>query len=240
MPEPPSDGVYTAVGTYDHAEMVSLVQALSAGANDYLVKPIGFAVALARVRTQLAMQGSERALRTAMSFNELVLTAINDGIWDWIAADNRYVYSARMAEILGYRLDELDGSLDWRQFLHPDDLAPFEAALDAHLRGDTPLLQQEVRILDSLTGLPNRTLLEDRLERCELRRQREPDDHYAVCVLSIDATRASSASPTWSASWPSCWRRPICRPSASSSKSPRAGSWRTLSVPSAYCAPSNA
>lgn len=28
--DPPSGGVYTAVGTYDHAEMVSLVQALSA------------------------------------------------------------------------------------------------------------------------------------------------------------------------------------------------------------------
>ena len=40
---------------------------------------------------------------------------------------------------------------------------------------------------DALTGLPNRSLLEERLSRCIARKKRMPDDaHYAVVFLDVD------------------------------------------------------
>src|SRR5258708_23606202 len=40
-----------------------IVKALDLGANDYLTKPIDFPVALARIRTQVALKYAEEALR---------------------------------------------------------------------------------------------------------------------------------------------------------------------------------
>jgi signal transduction histidine kinase len=46
-------------------ESASVVEALELGANDYLTKPLDLPVALARIRTQLALKRAEEALRQA-------------------------------------------------------------------------------------------------------------------------------------------------------------------------------
>ena len=52
-----NDDGYLASGVED------IVRALDMGANDYITKPIDFAVALARVRTQLSLRRTEEARR---------------------------------------------------------------------------------------------------------------------------------------------------------------------------------
>src|SRR5688500_3040363 len=46
-------------------ESADVVEALALGANDYLTKPLDLPVALARIRTQLALKQAEDALREA-------------------------------------------------------------------------------------------------------------------------------------------------------------------------------
>lgn len=211
--------------TMAHGTTELIVKAMEAGANDYLVHPFDATVALARIRTQLALLDSQRALHESIALNELVLSATNDGIWDWHAEGDQCVFSARLKEIIGYSAEELGDSPDWSRFIHPEDLPGYQADLTALLQGRIELLKRELRLVhksgecrwvlvrsraerrpdgfvtrmigactdltdfrvqDSLTGLPNRALLDDRLNRCLLRRERDPSYQYAVCVLAID------------------------------------------------------
>ena len=57
----PSDLPVIMVSARNESELV--VQALNVGANDYVTKPVDFAIALARVQTQLARKRAEEALR---------------------------------------------------------------------------------------------------------------------------------------------------------------------------------
>ena len=50
-----------------------MVEALALGANDYVVKPVDFPVALARIQTQLALKAAQERLRAAADAPETVL-----------------------------------------------------------------------------------------------------------------------------------------------------------------------
>ncbi|WP_044871338.1 EAL domain-containing protein [Pseudomonas sp. LFM046] len=123
-----------------------IVDALARGANDYLVKPFDFAVALARVRTQLAFKRAEQAIEESREFYQLIAHSSNDGMWDWNRRSRRIFFSPRLREILGYSEEQLPDRLDrWLARVYENDLGVLKDAFKAHLAGRTPQFQVEVR-----------------------------------------------------------------------------------------------
>lgn len=121
-------------------------QALQRGANDCLPKPFDFAVALARVRTQLACRRAERAAEESREFYQLIARSSNDGMWDWNRRSRRIYFSPRLRAILGYAEEDLPDRLDlWLERVYECDRGKLRAAFKEHLAGRTPQFQVEVR-----------------------------------------------------------------------------------------------
>ncbi|MFM2092355.1 MAG: hypothetical protein RLZZ127_2844, partial [Planctomycetota bacterium] len=78
----------------------------------------------------------------------LVMEGADVGTWDLDLATGRLVVNGRWAEMLGRRLDELEpaGYATWSSLVHGDDLPRAEEALCRHLRGDSSLYIQEIRM----------------------------------------------------------------------------------------------
>jgi PAS domain S-box-containing protein len=93
-----------------------------------------------RKRAEEVLRASEARLRFA-------LEGANDGLWDVDLPTGRIYMSPRGCEILGYGCEEFAANVEqWRQMVHPDDLPPTLAALEAHLRGGSPLFAVEQRL----------------------------------------------------------------------------------------------
>lgn len=203
-----------------------IVEGLEAGADDYVTKPIDMAVALARIRVQLARREAELALSESEERYALALRGTNDGLWDWRIADGFTYFSPRWNAIMGFDEPEIAPAVidSWFGRIHPDDLARVRAEVDEHLRGQTAQIEVEHRVrrgethrwvlvrgvavrdeagqalrvagsttditegkvADALTGLPNRVLFTDRLNRLFSYAQRVPEFQFAVLYLDLD------------------------------------------------------
>ncbi len=79
------------------------------------------------------------ALRVSQERFALAVRGSDDGLWDWDIRGKTLYWSPRLKELLGYADDELQ--IDFETFnslMHPDDRAPTEAALEAHLKDRAP------------------------------------------------------------------------------------------------------
>ena len=120
------------------AQSEDVVDGLEAGADDYITKPIDMAVALARIRTQLAKRKAELALSESEERYTLAVQGTNDGVWDWNLPTGRVYYSPRWKAIMGYGEDETPDTIEsWLVRVHDDDLERVRLELDEHLRGVT-------------------------------------------------------------------------------------------------------
>jgi len=100
-----------------------IVEALDLGANDYVTKPVDFAVALARIKTQLSHKRMVEALRDSEERYALAARGANDGLWDWNLASDKIYFSPRWKSMLGYEEDEIGSSPEeWFQRVHPEDV----------------------------------------------------------------------------------------------------------------------
>jgi diguanylate cyclase (GGDEF)-like protein/PAS domain S-box-containing protein len=202
------------------------VRALDLGANDYVTKPIDFAVALARVRTQLSLKHAEEARHESEERYSLALAASNDGIWDWNLKTGEITFSARWKSALGYAEDEIGSTPEeWFNRIHPEDRPQVESELNAHIAGKIPHFEKEYRVrhqdgsyrwilsrglairdhtgaahrmagsqtditagkvADPLTGLPNRGLFMDQLNRMVEKSKRQKDHLFALLFLDLD------------------------------------------------------
>jgi diguanylate cyclase len=79
---------------------------------------------------------------------ENVIDAGNIGTWEWNVSNDRYVYNARWAEIVGTTLATLRPlSKDtWRRFVHPDDIAKSDEAFRRLLVGLEPDYDVKLRM----------------------------------------------------------------------------------------------
>lgn len=79
---------------------------------------------------------------------ELAMAGTLLGLWDWDMVSGQTVFNERWAEIVGYSLDELQPTTidTWMAFAHPDDLAGSNAAIQAHISGDTDHYDVEARM----------------------------------------------------------------------------------------------
>ncbi|WP_332672577.1 bifunctional diguanylate cyclase/phosphodiesterase [Aromatoleum sp.] len=80
----------------------------------------------------------------------LAVAGANDGIWDRDLVTGIAYFSPRWKAMLGHQADEVgDDPDEWTERVHPDDVAPLKAALDAHLRGDVASFESEHRMRHS-------------------------------------------------------------------------------------------
>lgn len=70
------------------------------------------------------------------------------GTWEWNVQTGETRFNERWAEIIGYRLEELEPTNieTWMSFAHPDDLETSEAALNAHCSGQIDHYECEARM----------------------------------------------------------------------------------------------
>lgn len=127
-----------------------IVQALDEGANDYITKPIDFPVAVARIRTQVALRRSEECLRISEERYALAAKGANDGLWDWDLQTNAIYLSARWKELVGYDATRLGTDPDeWLSRIHSEDLEMVRKQIDDHLSGSTEKFEIEFRMQHS-------------------------------------------------------------------------------------------
>ncbi|MDQ1240097.1 MAG: Histidine kinase, partial [Thermodesulfobacteriota bacterium] len=78
---------------------------------------------------------------------DLVLKGADLGFWDLDMVRGSAVVNERAANIVGYRLDEVEPTLDfWQTLLHPDDIQHSLSALEDHLAGHTDSYESEYRV----------------------------------------------------------------------------------------------
>ncbi|MEB3214248.1 MAG: PAS domain S-box protein, partial [Leptolyngbyaceae bacterium] len=91
---------------------------------------------------------AEAALRESEARWQFALEGSGDGVWDWNAQTNEVFFSHQWKAMLGFADHEIGSDLsEWDSRIHPDDREQCYAALNPHLRGDTPIYQNEHRVL---------------------------------------------------------------------------------------------
>ena len=124
-----------------------VVKALGMGANDYLTKPVDFAVALARIGTQLSHKHAQEGLKESEERYSLAARGANDGLWDWNLATNVIYFSTRWKAMLGCQDDEIvDKPNEWFDRIHEADRERVKDEIAAHQRGLTPHFESEHRV----------------------------------------------------------------------------------------------
>ena len=97
----------------------------------------------AAMRTGL--QGLAKRLQEVKQRYELAMGAINESVYEWDIARDRFTYSESMQRVIGLPPEMLRTIADWQARVHPDDFAHFRAATIAHLKGETPKLECDYR-----------------------------------------------------------------------------------------------
>lgn len=94
-----------------------------------------------------AQKNTENALRESEARWQFALEGAEAGVWDWNLQTNEVFFSSQWKAMLGYGDDEIGNTLEeWSSRIHPDDREQNDAAIAAHLRGATPLYENEHRV----------------------------------------------------------------------------------------------
>jgi diguanylate cyclase (GGDEF)-like protein/PAS domain S-box-containing protein len=87
------------------------------------------------------------ALKQSEERYALAAAGANDGLWDWDLEHDTIYFSPRWNTMLGLPHDAASlRAEDWLARVHRDDLAALQAALDAHLAGQTTHFEHQHRI----------------------------------------------------------------------------------------------
>ncbi len=100
------------------------------------------------VMDETAQHESADALRRTKEQLQFAIEGSDVGMWDWEVQTGRTSFNARWAEIVGYRLEELEPiSIEtWSKLAHPDDLNRSNELLEAHFRGESERYVFESRV----------------------------------------------------------------------------------------------
>ena len=93
-----------------------------------------------RKRTEEALRESRQRLKLAFQGGRL-------GMWDWNPQTGKVVYNDLWAQMLEYRPDEVEPSVDFfKRHVHPDDLTVVLDRLTGHVEGRMPVYESEHRM----------------------------------------------------------------------------------------------
>lgn len=90
----------------------------------------------------------EERIRLSEERLNLALSGAQAGLWDWSINTGEIVFNQRWAEIIGYRLDEIEPLTmqTWRKLLHPEDLIRFDELVDLHFKEKIGHIECESRL----------------------------------------------------------------------------------------------
>ncbi len=104
------------------------LEAIRAGADDYLVKPFSARELVARVDAQVQRRRFERRLAAAEQRLQATLAAAHMAAWEWCPSTNTLTASATSAEVFGLLAGQVLQSSDQAlRLVHPDDQARHQA-----------------------------------------------------------------------------------------------------------------
>ena len=99
------------------------------------------------VRDVTEREQQRKRLERTKTRLELAVEGANLGVWDWDMQTDEVRFNDKWAEMLGYELAEIEPLLDaWERRVHPEDIDAVEAALQAHIDGETPYYDTEHRM----------------------------------------------------------------------------------------------
>ena len=77
-----------------------------------------------------------------------ILQGTNVGTWEWNVQTGEAIYNDQYQGLLGYTPEALSlgGLAHWAELIHPQDVQLAESTMLAHLRGDVPLFEIELRM----------------------------------------------------------------------------------------------
>jgi PAS domain S-box-containing protein len=89
----------------------------------------------------------ERRIEDLKERLEFAIEGAELGVWDWDMTTDEVEFNEQWAQMLGYSLDEIEPHLDaWERRVYPDEVDDVEAALDAHIAGETDYYDTEHRL----------------------------------------------------------------------------------------------
>src|SRR5262249_33304438 len=90
---------------------------------------------------------AEEALRQSEERYAAAGEGANDGLWDWDLDSDEFYFSARWKAMLGWKENEVGNDpQEWFGKVHSEDLSGLKAAIDSHVKGETPHFESEYRI----------------------------------------------------------------------------------------------
>ncbi|MFT5431628.1 MAG: PAS domain S-box-containing protein, partial [Myxococcota bacterium] len=118
------------------SESSLVVQALEAGANDYVTKPIDLAVLMARLTSHVTRKRVTVGLKEREQRFELAVSGSGEGIWDWDIAKQSVFVSGPWCALLGLGNEPRHETPDWwLSKVHPADLPGLKEAIHGQLSG---------------------------------------------------------------------------------------------------------
>jgi PAS domain S-box-containing protein len=88
------------------------------------------------------------ALKESEERLKLALVGADLGTWDWDFVSSKVVFNDRWAEMLGYKLSEIEPNIDsWKKLIYQQDFAKVQKQINEHLEGKTKSYEAEFRML---------------------------------------------------------------------------------------------
>ncbi|MCB9058726.1 MAG: PAS domain S-box protein [Calditrichae bacterium] len=78
---------------------------------------------------------------------DMAIKGTDAGTWDWNVQTGDVIFNDRWAEMIGYKLDELESTIaTWKNHTHPQDLIKAERELVKHFKGKTGIYDCSIRM----------------------------------------------------------------------------------------------
>ncbi|MDR2142268.1 MAG: PAS domain-containing protein [Deltaproteobacteria bacterium] len=105
---------------------------------------------LVQTALQRALEDKEATSKDLLLERERLAAVIEAGelgTWDWEIQTGKVIYNKRWAEIIGYRLEEIEPMVEsWENALFPEDLERANRTVEEHCLGLTPHYECEFRL----------------------------------------------------------------------------------------------
>ncbi len=93
------------------------------------------------------LKHKEQRIKETDQHLEVALIGADLGFWDWNLKTNLRIYNPRLAEILGYTVDEIPKDIEWwKEQIHHEDRDNANQRMEKHFNQETDIYECEYRI----------------------------------------------------------------------------------------------